>query len=43
MAHKLNNNLQIKEIELYEDLIALLSQFADDTTLFLSYDLASLQ
>ena len=42
VAQKMNNNLQIKGIEMYEDLIALLSQFTDDTTLFLSYNLASL-
>ena len=37
MAHKLRENHDIQGIQIY-DIIALLSQFADDTTIFLSFD-----
>ena len=41
LAHQLKQNENIKGIKIH-DVIALISQFADDTTLFLSYDLITL-
>ena len=41
MAHKIRENTSIKGINVY-DVIFLLSQFADDTTLYLSYDAITL-
>ena len=41
LSHKIKENPYIHGINMY-DIVALLSQFADDTTLFLSYDLVTL-
>ena len=42
MAHKIKNNPDIKGVRL-NDTIALISQFADDVTLFLSFDKLTLE
>ena len=42
LSHKIKENTNIKCIQVY-DVMALLSQFTDDTTLFLSFDPISLQ
>ena len=42
MAHLIKQNGNIKGLEIY-DLITLISQFADDTMLFLSFDTLTLQ
>ena len=42
MAHKIKSNSEIQGVQVY-DIMALISQFADDTTLFLKYDKITLE